>query len=114
MPTFKQWEVHTEGMALYSHRLNQVQTKLRTFRFRVAAAYVLLLVGSLAALGVFVFGQVSEDIRRSKENDLVAQAEMLSNLFVPLMEQGTAMTELDRLAKQLGKDTDTRFDHSPR
>jgi two-component system phosphate regulon sensor histidine kinase PhoR len=82
---------------------------LGSLRFRTAAAYVLLIVAAFAGLGLYVLGKVESDFRKSIEGDLASQAQMVKSLARPLLEEGAPAEDFDRLAKQLGAQSDTRI-----
>jgi len=82
---------------------------LGSLRFRTAAAYILLIVASFAALGLYVLDKVEGDFRENIKADLASQAQMVENLVRPLMDEGAATGTFDELAKQLGAQTDTRI-----
>jgi two-component system phosphate regulon sensor histidine kinase PhoR len=82
---------------------------LGSLRFRTAAAYVLLIVAAFAALALYLLPKVEGDFRENIEADLASQARMVENLVQPLVEEGAATATFDKLAKQLGAQTDTRI-----
>jgi two-component system phosphate regulon sensor histidine kinase PhoR len=82
---------------------------LGSLRFRTAAAYVLLIVAAFAALGLYVLSKVEDDFRRNIESDLASQSQMVENLVRPLLDEGAPPATFDRLAKQLGAQTETRI-----
>lgn len=82
---------------------------LGSLRFRIAVAYVLLIVVAFAALGLYLLGKVEGDVRENIEADLASQAQMVANLVQPLVDEAAPSAALDQLAKQLGAQTDTRI-----
>ena len=82
---------------------------LGSLRLRTAASFVVLIVAAFAALGLFVLDRVEDDFRENIEADLAAQARMVANLVQPLAEEGASPAAFDRLAKDLGAETDTRI-----
>ena len=81
---------------------------LGSLRFRIAAAYVLLIVAAFAGLGLYLVDRVEGDFRDTIEADLASQAQMVKALVRPLMVEGEPADSLDRLAKQLGAQAGTR------
>jgi two-component system phosphate regulon sensor histidine kinase PhoR len=82
---------------------------LGSLRFRIAVAYVLLIVVAFAALGLYLLARVEHDSRKNIEADLASQARMAGNLVLPLIDEGAPPADFDRLAKQLGAGADTRI-----
>ena len=82
---------------------------LGSLRFRIAIAYVLLIVVAFAALGLYLLARVEHDSRENIEADLASQARMAGNLVLPLIGEEPPPADFDRLAKQLGAGADTRI-----
>lgn len=81
---------------------------LGSLRFRIAVAFVLLIVAAFAALGLYVLDRMEGDFRDSIKDDLTSQAQMVGNLVRSLLEEGDPPQAFDRMAKLVGQETGTR------
>ena len=77
-------------------------------RFRITASYVLLIVLAFAALAFYIPYRTADGFRQEHSDDLASEARLVGNLVRSMLESGAARSDLDALAKRLGKDTGTR------
>jgi two-component system phosphate regulon sensor histidine kinase PhoR len=81
---------------------------LLSLRLRISFSYLLLTVVALLALGLYIIDRLDNDFRRSQEDGLLAEATLVRNAVLPLVDSGDT-AEIDRLAKQLGEETRSRI-----
>jgi two-component system phosphate regulon sensor histidine kinase PhoR len=80
-----------------------------SLRLRIAISYLLLTLAAVVVLGVYAIERVDDDFRDRIEDNLRAEAAIVRNGVLPLLQSGASDAEIDNLAKQLGAETGIRI-----
>ena len=81
---------------------------LRSLRGRIAVPYVVLILMATLGLTVYVSGEVEQVRLADLEGQLLAEARLLADRVVPLLEEGGDPEILDALARQWSSVLDAR------
>ncbi|MBI4308596.1 MAG: HAMP domain-containing protein [Chloroflexi bacterium] len=74
----------------------------RSIQWRIAATYVLLIVASMGLVTIYLLNLVQENHVQTFRTQLGAQARLIADASLPLLEEGRDSREVDALARRLG------------
>ena len=81
---------------------------MRSLRFRIAFAYVVLIIASVTVLGLALAHDQETRLRRSLDRQLDVQAELVAESTGPLLAADGGTGGIDPLVKRLGQEAGTR------
>jgi two-component system phosphate regulon sensor histidine kinase PhoR len=81
---------------------------MRSLRFRIAAAYILLLAIAMTALGLVLLRSGQQRLRGALDERLVAEARLAAEAVRPLLLAHSGIDAVDPLVKRLGADGQAR------
>src|SRR5579884_2447906 len=81
---------------------------MRSLRFRIAAAYILLLAIAMTALGLVLLRSGQQRLRGALDERLVAEARLAAEAVRPQLLAHSGIDAVDPLVKRLGADGQAR------